>query len=780
MQNTLDPMRTCTLGPAGDTLRTLAPPVSSASAPAATRSGLPERYVDLGPLGSGGMSELRRVRDEVLGVQLAMKILAWRFVNDAPTRALFLAEARATAQLQHPGIVAVQDFGELPDTRPWFTMTIVQGHTLDALCERPEGTRRRRIAILRQIADVVAYAHTLGVVHRDLKPSNVMIGPFGEVRVMDWGLATMPGIDHPLARDGLIVGTPAYMAPEQAAGHLATPAADVWALGGMLFRLLVDGLPVRGTAMQMLIRRRDGPPPRLPADVDLPTSLRDLCHACLERDPQARPSASAFADALGTWLDGLQRRQEALALVDEVRAERPRIRALRDQAVILRSRAKDLLTDLPPDHEVADKAPAWELQDRASSLDSEAELREVTWHQKLRAALVRSPDLPEAHALLAEHYRDALQDAEHARDPLAIARNEQLLRTHDDGTHAAYLTGRGALTLHTTRPAHARLFRFVERKRRLVPAFERDLGLTPLIEVPVDKGSWLVTLEREGAPTVRYPVLIERAQHWDGVPPEGGDPEPIWMPEAGELGQEDCYVPAGWCVIGADPEAVDPLPRQRVWVDGFVMKRFPVTFAEYLVWLQGLVDAGDEDAVEAAWPQRRSHDQYVVLKAGRVGLVEPDLARCPLVSITHDGATAFAESQGWRLPNELWVEKAGRGADGRLTPWGDTTEALWSRVIGSLPGPATLVPVDRFTTDISAYQIHGLAGNARTWCSNWWSKTGPISEQRVVEPREGTHRAVRGAAFSGRAGLQRLATRFGDRPERRFDSTGLRLCRRLR
>lgn len=771
--DTHDPTMTWALTGAGESLRSLAPSRPPVDRP--YRVLVPERYEDLGFLAAGGMGELRRVRDRVLGVELALKTLAPRHAGDADTRDLFLAEARATAQLQHPGIVAVQEFGELDDGRPWFTMTIVQGQTLAKLVADGESPLRRRISVLRQVADVLAYAHAAGAVHRDVKPENIMIGAFGEVRLMDWGLATLPGVDHPLGRPGVVVGTPMYMAPEQAAGRSCTAATDVWALGGILFRLLAGRAPRTGPAMVVLLANRDRPAPRLSEDDDVPSSLRALCHQCLSRDPVERPDAAAVSAALEAWLDGLQRRQDALTLVEAARRELPEIEALLAEADALGARASAHLDSLPPDYDVADKEPAWELQDRADALRSDAALRGVTWHQKLRAALSRSPDLPEAHALLADHYRDALERAEHERDSLGIARNEILLRTHDRGRHAAFLRGDGALTLHTSVPARARLFRFVERRRRLEPVFERDLGRTPLVQVELARGSWLVTLDREDlpdAPTVHYPVFIERASHWDGVAPEGGDPHPIRLPGPGELAPDDCYVPAGWCIVGGDAEAVDPLPRQRVWVDAFVMKRFPVTFGEYAAWLQELGDAGDEEA----WPWRQDVAPGVERRGGRVALAVP--STLPVTCIPHAAAARYARDLGWRLPHGLWCEKAARGVDGRLTPWGDTLERSWSRVLGSAPLPSSVVPVDSFSTDRSVYGVRGVAGNVFTWCSNPWLREGSVHDGRPADTGVvGGHMTLRGGCYTAGTNAQRVANRFGQPPGRRGTNVGFRLAR---
>ena len=160
-----------------------------------------ERYEDLGLLGRGGMGEVRRVRDRVLGRELAMKLLPPETGDTAEARARFLAEARLTAQLQHPGIVPVYDCGALPEGLLWFTMLRVRGRTLGtvirALHAAPDSsrieTRSRVIDAWARACEAVAYAHGEGVVHRDLKPDNVMIGDMGEVLVVDWGIARGAG-----------------------------------------------------------------------------------------------------------------------------------------------------------------------------------------------------------------------------------------------------------------------------------------------------------------------------------------------------------------------------------------------------------------------------------------------------------------------------------------------------------------------------------------------------------------------------------------------------------
>lgn len=170
---------------------------------------LPARYLDEGFLGSGAMGEVRRVKDTVLGTSVAFKVLRTAARDLPSVRARFEAEARVTARLRHPNIIAVHDTGVLPDGRVWFTMELVEGRTLTEVIHEvhdargphnwrrsPGGwTLRRLVRTFAQVCVAVAYAHNQKVIHRDLKPHNIMVGAHGEVKVMDWGIARGFGYD---------------------------------------------------------------------------------------------------------------------------------------------------------------------------------------------------------------------------------------------------------------------------------------------------------------------------------------------------------------------------------------------------------------------------------------------------------------------------------------------------------------------------------------------------------------------------------------------------------
>jgi serine/threonine-protein kinase len=223
----------------------------------ATRPVLPsDRYVLLRPLGRGGMGAVYAARDELLGREVAIKV-SNSPVPGGALEARLRQEARVLARLEHPGIVPVHDAGLLADGRAYYVMKFVRGETLESYSARLTD-ESSRLGVFERIAQTIAFAHARGVVHRDLSPSNVMVGSFGEVLVLDWGVAKI--VDAQETGDGDVaagsgagertasgtrVGTAGYMAPEQQRGDssAAGPDSDVFALGALLFRLLTGGTP---------------------------------------------------------------------------------------------------------------------------------------------------------------------------------------------------------------------------------------------------------------------------------------------------------------------------------------------------------------------------------------------------------------------------------------------------------------------------------------------------------------------------------------------------------
>ena len=268
------------------------------------------------------------------------------------------------------------------------------------------------------------------------------------------------------------------------------------------------------------------------------------------------PGAAPLSQDIVAFLEGARRREQALGVVEQARAIEPELAALRARAAQAREEAQALLAEVQPYDPVEKKRAGWALEDEAAALGRVTALRETEWLQTVHGALIVHPELPEAHALLADHYRERLSAAELTHQDEDAARFEAQLRAHDRGRHAAFLRGEGALSLVTDPPgAEVRLERFELHDRRLVPVDAGVLGTTPLHAVPLQRGSYRLRIRAPGRAEVLYPVLIERGGHWEGRAPEDSEPFPIALPTEGELGPDDCYVPPGWCLTGGDREA---------------------------------------------------------------------------------------------------------------------------------------------------------------------------------------------------------------------------------
>ncbi|MFT4627135.1 MAG: serine/threonine protein kinase [Myxococcota bacterium] len=302
------------------------PATDARPAPPSSRYTLEDR------LGRGGMGEVWRAHDAVLRRHVALKVIRpGRVRSDMIVR--FRQEAQVTGQLEHPNIVPVHDLGSLPDGSLYFTMKVVHGRSLtewidDAWGALDSGELTHGevlvafAGVFERVCEALAFAHDRGVVHRDLKPDNVMVGEFGEVQVMDWGLARLvASAELPAAvrsdrgdsahetRMGAIAGTPAYMAPEQARGDTDAigPAADIWALGAILFRAVAGAPAFSGEPESILIEVARGPTlvPAHHARQPLPKELDAIVRRAMAPDISGRyAGVGAMLTDLRAWRDG--------------------------------------------------------------------------------------------------------------------------------------------------------------------------------------------------------------------------------------------------------------------------------------------------------------------------------------------------------------------------------------------------------------------------------------------------------------------------------------------
>ncbi|MFJ5600422.1 protein kinase [Micromonospora parva] len=262
---------------------------------------LARRYRLLDQIGAGGMSVIWRARDEVLDRVVALKVLAPSLAADARFRGMVRDEARAAAQLVHPHLTSVHDYGETVDPDGSITsfvvMELLSGEELKLRLTEGPLPWTEAVQVGAQVADALAAAHRLGIVHRDITPANVMMTGTG-AKVLDFGIATRIGAPDE-DEDGETFGTPAYVAPERLDGAPAQPSTDVYSLGVLLHEALTGRVPYPADTWEQLSSAlASGPAPTLADLPDLPPTVAQICLRSLARNPADRPTARQVATAL--------------------------------------------------------------------------------------------------------------------------------------------------------------------------------------------------------------------------------------------------------------------------------------------------------------------------------------------------------------------------------------------------------------------------------------------------------------------------------------------------
>jgi tetratricopeptide (TPR) repeat protein len=410
------------------------------------------RYELLDEIARGAMGVVYRATDTALGREVAVKVLQDRFSPDSSAARRFLDEARITGQLQHPGIPPLHDVGARPDGRPFLAMKLIKGRTLDDLLrDRPDpaADRGRFVAAFEQVCQAVAFAHAHKVIHRDLKPHNVMVGAFGEVQVMDWGLAKVltagPAVARPAdetvgteirslrqgdgsqTQAGSVLGTPAFMPPEQAVGAVeqVDERSDVFGLGAILAVILTGGPPFVGEtseATRLLAAR--GKVADCFARLDgcgAEPELVALCKRCLAPDQADRPRDAGEVAKAVAGLRAAADERARQAELDRVRAEaeareqrkRRRVQMVLGAGVLVGMVLFGLMV-------------AWEQQ-RTADLARERATAQATARQRLESALDRA-----AAAFREDRLADANAALDRAGELLDAAEAPHLRDRHDD------------------------------------------------------------------------------------------------------------------------------------------------------------------------------------------------------------------------------------------------------------------------------------------------------------------------------------------------------------
>jgi serine/threonine-protein kinase len=770
------------------------------------------RYAIESELSSGGSGRILLVHDRSIRRRVAMKVLREE-QRTARTEEKLLEEAQATGQLEHPNIPPVYDAGVHPEHGPYFTLRLVRGRTLrdilrDVAIGRAETLRHytltRLLQLLQQVAMGVHYAHSRGVIHRDLKPENIMVGDFGEVQVLDWGVAKIatrrvdstalvdPVLLGPSLRaetvDGTVAGTLSYMAPEQARGWVddVDQRTDVFGLGAVLYEVLTSHPPYEGKSLQEVLARAGAceivPPRQRSPHRQVPPTLESICLRAMAPAREDRhASALAFHEDLQVFLDGTleaeRREREASQHVLRGKELAREYRRLAEAESRLRGEAQKKLESFAPHDPIDRKAEAWSILDQAARQEEGriAVFNEAT--ALLQTAINTDPSSVEARQTLADLYWQRFEEAERARDASEMAIYRRLVERHDQGKLAVRLEGKALLTVTTSPPGAAVfLHRIAEREWRLAVDDGTCLGPTPLkLELPA--GSYLLVLRKDGYRDTRCPLQLKR-----GEKPLAR----VNLYREEEIAAGFLLVSQGEMLCGGDAAAPGSLPAGRRYVGDFFIGEFPVTFAEYCQFLDDLHAAGDPELPR--WlPRTEREGECVRLgpdgrhapapgaldidTATRARDPQPDSfdARLPILGVSWHAAGRYAAWLGARLgrrvrlPRDAEWEKAARGVAGWIHPWGDRFD--WSLVKGGLsrPGRAQPEPVGSFPTDRSIHGVRDLAGTIREWCGDWFL--------------EGEYRLTRGGSWANvHEGGFRSAHRLGARPDTRSSVIGFRVA----
>ncbi len=699
-------------------------------------------------IGRGGVGAIRICRDKSLLRTLVMKTLIDGTKSSAYALRKFIEEAQITAQLEHPNIVPVHDFGYFDNGEPFFTMKRIAGHTLrEILKDLRHGeaeavskyTRLKLLTIFQQICMALSFAHSRGVLHRDIKPSNVMVGSFGETLLLDWGIAKVmgssaverdPAADSQSSVDGSsegsvnfkLVGTPGYLSPEQARGAALDVRSDVYALGALLYEILCYKPVFYGKDADALIEKtlheRPVPPSVRAPDLSIPPRLDQICLRCLEKNPADRYATvediSADIELYLSGVEDLDRRrrlseerlEQGLLALEQYKRCHTRLEELQDEVFEMEER---LLGPEP----IEKKRPVWAKAAELQEVSSEKERQFAAASESLMAAVGFDPKNDEAANTLARLFWSKLRDAELAGDELGAVYYRETVEFYNRGIYDDLLKDVGRISVRTSPPgAKIRLARLIEMDHRLMPLMEEDMGFTPQLALKLERGHFMLRLSLRGYRDVIVPVVVDRGELTDVTCRFFTDEE---------IGQHFLYIPAGSFTMGGDDACYSARQRRTLYTGDYFMARYPVTCGEYLTFLNDGLRLGKDMTHHVPRLQSLGGWLWPLTENGYILPEESDLGPAwqihwPVFGISCNDAQAFctwySERIGIpvRLPTEVEWEKAARGTDGRLYPWGNNFDATFCKMASSRPGESHIEKVGQFPIDVSPYGVYDMAG----------------------------------------------------------------------
>ncbi len=493
----------------------------------------PGRYAEVDELGRGGMGRVLRMTDRWLGRDVAMKLVHTEN-KDSPEHVMALRrEARIIGGLEHPSIIPVHELGTRPDGAAYYTMKLVAHMSLSDVIElleigdaqaRSRYTVRHLAGIFLKMAQGLEYAHSAGVVHRDLKPENVLLGEFGEVQLMDWGIAKRMGGTRPEGAEGLVVGTPAYMSPEQAGGldSRTDHRSDIYSLGVMLYEVLALRRPFAGETSQQQLEATKNltplPPSKVARDRVVPPELDGLVMHMLAKAPEDRPQSMrevwrALESFLAGEMERERRRVRAQDCYDRAIDELDRYRKMQTDRAFLQQEVHHLGRMVRPWDEQDSKQQLDELRHRLQVLDVLYAHAFGTVTELLRDAIESNGHADARRTLVALYWErhDEAEAEEDSATKLFFAR-----LAHDLELGGAPLRDRRVGRIHVrSQPAGATVYAVPFSEYRdgapLSPRYE--LGRTPLVDVELPVGPYVLIARIEGYRDAQETFYLREQPH---------------------------------------------------------------------------------------------------------------------------------------------------------------------------------------------------------------------------------------------------------------------------